>query len=278
MKAGSPPQGFRRQQSGRAEIDRQALLEALEVANRACDLARGEILPRFRNVEVETKSDGSPVTEADRAAELAIRSVIENAFPDDAILGEEFGESGVSEKTGKAPRRRWIIDPIDGTIAFARGIPLFATLVALVVDDEPVMGVIDLPAIGDRIGGFRGGGLFRGEERLSVSNTRNLEDALVCHGDLYCFKDAGLLPVFDRMAQTIPKLRGYTDAFGHLLVLSGAADAMVDCGLRPWDAAVARILTLEAGGTCWVREREDGQQLDLVIGNNAILEALGELF
>jgi histidinol-phosphatase len=278
MTAVSPPQGFRRQESGRAKIDRQDLVEALEVANRACDLARAEILPRFRNVEIETKSDGSPVTEADRAAELVIRSVIEGAFPDDAILGEEFGATDVSDKNGKPSRRRWIIDPIDGTIAFARGIPLFSTLVALVVDDEPVMGVIDLPAVGDRIGGVRGGGLFRGEERLSVSKTRDLDDALVCHGDLYCFKDAGLLSVFDRMAQTISKLRGYTDAFGHLLVLSGAADAMVDCGLRPWDAAVARILTLEAGGTCWVREREEGQQLDLVIGNDMIVGALGELF
>lgn len=285
--------GFSREMSGRAEIAPGELADALEVANRACDLARAEIMPRFRRVEVETKSDGSPVTEADRAAELAIRAVIENAFPDDAILGEEFGatEPGgrldVEENTSRSetpkakdpsPRRRWIIDPIDGTLAFVRGIPLFTTLIALVVDDEPVLGVIDHPAADDRIAGYRGGGVYRGGDRLSVSKTAKLDDALVCHGDLYCFDAAELRPVFGRMAQAIPKLRGYADAFGHLLVISGAADGMVDCGLSPWDAAVARALTLEAGGTCWVREREEGRQLDIVIGNEAIVNALGGLF
>ncbi len=266
------PDGFWIQQSGRAEIESRDLEDALEVANRACDLARREILPRFRRVDVETKSDGSPVTEADRAAELAIRDVIESAFPDDAILGEEFGE-----RDGRS-NRRWVIDPIDGTFAFARGIPLFTTLVALVVDDEPVMGVIDLPAVDDRLSGVRGGGLFRGDERLHVSTTGKLVDALVCHGDLYCFQDAGMRPVFDRMTRAIPRLRGYTDAFGQLLVLSGAADAMVDCGLSPWDAAAVRILMLEAGGSCWVRERDGGNQLDIVIGNESILQELLRLF
>ena len=276
------PSGFFRQQSGQAKIDRQDLDDALEVAHRACDLARAEIMPRFRNVEIETKGDGSPVTEADREAELAIREVIESAFPEDAILGEEFGASdgraNPSSATSESPRRRWIIDPIDGTIAFSRGIPLFTTLLALVVDDEPVMGMIDHPAVGDRIGGVRGGGLFRGEEQLFVSKTTRLEDALVCHGDLYCFDWAEMRPVFERLTRAVPKVRGYTDAFGQLLVLSGAADAMIDCGLAPWDAAAVRILTLEAGGTCWVREREDGKQLDIVIGNAGILEEIGRLF
>jgi fructose-1,6-bisphosphatase/inositol monophosphatase family enzyme len=140
----------------------------------------------------------------------------------------------------------------------------------LLVDDEPVMGMIDLPAVDDRIGGVRGGGLFRGTERLGVSKIANLEDALVCHGDLDRFESAGVRIVYDRMAAAIPKLRGYTDAFGHLLVLSGAAEAMVDCDLNPWDAAATRVLSIEAGGLCWVREREAGQRLDLVFGNEAI--------
>lgn len=266
------PEGFSVQASSTASIDKVELQDALDVANRACDLARAEVLPRFRKVEVETKKDGSPVTEADRAAERAIRGVIEEAFPDDAILGEEFGA------TEKVSRRRWVIDPIDGTIAFARGIPLFTTLVALLVDDQPVMGVIDLPAVDDRIGGVRDGGLFRGTERLSVSDVSNLDDALVCHGDLYCFDQAELRPVYGRMSQAIPKLRGYTDAFGHLLVLSGAADAMVDCDLNPWDAAVTRVLAAEAGGTCWIRERSAGQKIDLVFGNESIVTAIGALF
>ena len=264
------PKGFVRTLPSSAPIDARELGEALEVASRACDRARAEILPRFRNVAVETKSDGSPVTEADRAAELAIRAVLEEAFPEDAILGEEFGGSQ------KLARRRWIIDPIDGTIAFARGIPLFTTLIALLVDDEPVLGMIDLPAVNDRISGVRGSGVWRNDTRLEVSKATQLEDALVCHGDLYCFDTAGLRAVFDSLSTRVRMLRGYTDAFGHLLVLSGAADAMVDCDLNPWDAAVTRVLAHEAGGVCWVRERESGQKFDLIFGSESIVESIGK--
>ena len=269
-----PPSGFEAAAAGVAEISDRDLQDALAVAYRACDRAREETLPRYRRVAVETKGDGSPVTEADRAAERSIRSVIEEAFPEDGILGEEFG----SKQDSSGSRRRWIIDPIDGTIAYSRGIPLFTTLIALVVDDEPVMGVIDLPAVGDRIGGMRGGGVWRGNERLSVSPGRSLSDALVCHGDLFCFELAGLRSVYDQMSHAIPKLRGYTDAFGHLLVLSGAAEAMVDCDLNPWDAAVTRVLATEAGGTCWIRERERGRKIDLVFGSTPVVQAIGNFF
>ena len=272
MTSGSPPEGFRASEPRTAAIEERALRDALAVAARACDAARAEILPRYRRTAVETKQDGSPVTVADREAERAIRRVIGEAFPDDAILGEELGA------TGRTARRRWIVDPIDGTIAFTRGIPLFTTLIALLVDDEPVVGMIDLPAVGDRIGGYLGGGVHRGSERLSVSKISRLEDALVCHGDLFCFDQAGLRDVHERMAKRIGKLRGYTDAFGHLLVLSGAADAMVDCDLNPWDAAATRVLAREAGGSCWVREREAGRKLDLVFGNPAIVAEIGRLF
>ncbi len=271
-----PPEGFVPALPGKASISDAALQDALAVAQRACDRAREEILPRYRRVAIETKADGSPVTEADRAAERAIRAEIETAFPEDAILGEELGTKDGNPKASSS--RRWIIDPIDGTIAFSRGIPLFTTLIALMVDDEPVMGVIDLPAVDDRIGGVRGGGVWRGDERLSTSAGPDLSDALVCHGDLFCFELAGLRSVYDSMSRAIPKLRGYTDAFGHLLVLSGAADAMVDCDLNPWDAAVTRVLTTEAGGTCWVRERDDGSKLDLVFGSPPVVQAIGNLF
>jgi histidinol phosphatase-like enzyme (inositol monophosphatase family) len=269
----TPPAGFVTA-DGRGDpgLGERALRDALAVAARACDAARAEILPRYRHVAVETKRDGSPVTIADREAERAIRRVIGEAFPNDTILGEEFGQS-----EGRS-RRRWVVDPIDGTIAFSRGIPLFTTIVALLVDDVPVVGMIDLPAVGDRIGGYADGGVYRGNERVAVSATTRLEDALVCHGDLFCFDRAGLRGTYERMARAIPKLRGYTDAFGHLLVLSGAADAMVDCDLNPWDAAATRVLAREAGGVCWLREREEGRKLDLVLGNPAIVGALAPLF
>lgn len=269
----SPPAGFAAAPpAGDLGLGERALRDALAVAARACDAARAEILPRYRHVAVETKHDGSPVTLADREAERAIRRVIGEAFPSDTILGEEFGQS-----EGRS-RRQWVVDPIDGTIAFSRGIPLFTTIVALLVDDVPVVGMIDLPAVGDRIGGYAEGGVYRGSERVAVSATTRLEDALVCHGDLFCFDRAGLRSAYERMARAIPKLRGYTDAFGHLLVLSGAADAMVDCDLNPWDAAATRVLAREAGGVCWMREREAGRKLDLVFGNPNVVGALAPLF
>jgi len=285
VKGAGPPAGFQPAlPAERAAIEPQALERALEVAHRAADRARAEILPRFRHVAIETKHDGSPVTEADRAAERAIRSVLREAFPEDAILGEEFGEEpapggrGADRTAGPGSGRRWVIDPIDGTIAFARGIPLFTTLIALLIDDEPVLGLIDLPAVDDRIGGVRGGGVWRGAERLAVSTVDTLEHALVCHGDLFCFDRSGARPAYERMAAAIPMLRGYTDAFGHLLVLSGAADAMVDCDLNPWDAAVTRVLAGEAGGVCWMREHAESGKVDLVFGSEPLVKRLGDFF
>ncbi len=173
--------GFSREMSGRAEIAPGDLADALEVANRACDLARAEIMPRFRRVEVETKSDGSPVTEADRAAELAIRAVIENAFPDDAILGEEFGatEPGgrldVEENTSRSetpkakdpsPRRRWIIDPIDGTNNYALGFPICAISLALLHDGVPVYGFIYDHSTKSLLEGGAGFGVQRNQKKV----------------------------------------------------------------------------------------------------------------
>jgi histidinol-phosphatase len=278
-----PPSGafadFRPVEPGRATVSAEELEAALTVAHRACDAARAEILPRYGRVAIEKKRDGSPVTEADREAERAIRQVITEAFPDDGIFGEEMGAHA-----GRNARRQWVVDPIDGTIAFSRGIPLFTTLVALMVDAEPVLGVIDLPAVEDRIGGRRGSGVFRGpmtdpstRRTVGVSSGPALAEALVCHGDLFCFELAGLRPAYDAMSHAIPKLRGYTDGFGHLLVLTGAADAMVDCDLNPWDAAVTRALAPEAGGACHVRERAGGTKLDLLFGAPATVDAITTL-
>jgi myo-inositol-1(or 4)-monophosphatase len=235
-------------------------------AEAAADLARAEILPRFRAVAVETKSDGSPVTEADRAAERAIRARLRAAFPDFGILGEEFGEEG-----GDGPR--WIIDPIDGTIAFSRGIPLFATLIALVDDGEPVFGLIDCPALDERYVGWRGGGCRRNGAPTRVSQETDLRKAIVSHGDPFCFDLFGARAAFERMAREIPMLRGYTDAFGHAQVLGGGVDAMVDLALNLWDAAATQILVEEAGGRCVTLPGPDGK-LGLIFGSPALVEQL----
>jgi len=249
------------------------LAAAAAAAERAAERARREILPRFRAVEVETKADGSPVTEADRAAESAIRDELGRAFPDFDVLGEEYG--GSADREGPT----WIIDPIDGTIAFSRGLPLFTTLIALCIGDEPVLGLIDVPALGERYVGWRGSGCRRNGQLVRVSRRADLASAIVSHGDPFCFERAGRRAGFERMARQIPMLRGYTDAFGHAMVLSGAVDVMADFDLKAWDAAATRVLVHEAGGACHVipgpPEREG--TLGLVLGSPPLCDALLEM-
>jgi histidinol phosphatase-like enzyme (inositol monophosphatase family) len=247
-------------------LDFEAIARAAESA---ADAARREVLPRFRAVAVETKPDGSPVTEADKAAERAIRSRLRDAFPDFAIHGEEYGREG----PGDGPA--WLVDPIDGTIGFSRGIPLFSTLIALVDAGEPVFGLIDLPAVGERYVGWRGGGVRRNGRPCRVSQETELRRAIVSHGDPFCFDAWGAREAFLRMAREIPLLRGYTDAFGHAQVVGGGIGAMVDLMLNPWDAAPTQVLVPEAGGRCVTLEGPGGK-LGLVFGSPALVEQLAD--
>ena len=153
------------------------LPRAARAAEAAADAARREILPRFRRVSAETKKDGTPVTEADRAAERAIRAVLREATP-------EIGDRGRGVRRGGRGRRAlWLVDPIDGTLSFSRGVPLFGTLIALLEDERPVLGLIDLPALDERTVGWRGGGVRRNGEPVRVSERADLASALVATGD-----------------------------------------------------------------------------------------------
>jgi myo-inositol-1(or 4)-monophosphatase len=254
-------------------MDGQELERAARVAAEAADRARREIMSRFRSVAVETKADGSPVTEADRAAERAIRQVLREATPDFAILGEEFGEEGGSGAEPEKGAPCWVVDPIDGTIAFSRGIPLFSTLIALVDAGESQLGLIDLPGLDERLLGWKGGGCRRNGAPVRVSQERDLRRALISHGDPFCFERAGQTRAWERMAREIPLLRGYTDAFGHAQVITGAVDAMVDFDLNLWDAAATRVLVKEAGGRCESIPQSSGK-LGLVLGSPALVEQL----
>ena len=250
------------------------VLDSLEAAARtaeaASDAARAEILPRFRNVAVETKEDGSPVTEADRAAERAIRNLLAGFDPDVGVLGEEYGDN---RKDAELPA--WIVDPIDGTIAFSRGIPLYGTLIALVVAGEPVLGLIDLPSLDQRLVGWKGGGVRRNGTPVRASRRDDVKSAIVAHGDAYAFEHFGAREAYERMAAELPMFRGYTDAFGHALVIQGAVDAMVDTGLNAWDAAATQCLVVEAGGRCETIDRTDqGRGLGLVFGSPPLVDHL----
>lgn len=243
------------------------LEQAARAAAHAADLARKETLARFRRVAVEIKDDGSPVTEADRAAERTIRASLEQAFPGFAILGEEFG----GERDDEGPM--WLIDPIDGTIAYSRGIPLFSTLIALRIDGEPRVGLIDLPALDERYLAWQGGGCTRNGQPVRVSTRSDLATAIVSHGDPFCFERAGIPDAFQRLAARIPMLRGYTDAFGHAMVLGGGVDAMIDCDLNPWDAAATQLLVPEAGGVCHSTLQSNGRTR-LVFGSPPLVDQL----
>jgi histidinol phosphatase-like enzyme (inositol monophosphatase family) len=236
-------------------------------AEAAADLARAEILPRFRSVAVEAKDDGTPVTEADRAAERVIRRRLQESFPEFSILGEEYGAEG------RSGGPEWIIDPIDGTIGFSRGIPLFSTLIALAVDGEPVMGLIDLPALDERYVGWKGGGCRRNGKPTRVSEETDLRRAIISHGDPFCFDERGERPAFERMAREIPMLRGYTDGFGYAQVLGGGVGAMLDLGLRVWDVAPVQILVPEAGGRCITLSEHEGK-IGLVVGSPTLVDQL----
>lgn len=255
------------------------LAAAAEFACAAADAARKEILPRFRNPQlaVETKADGSPVTAADRAAEKALRRVLREFSPEIGILGEEYGAQN------SAAARQWVVDPIDGTISFSRGLPLFGTLIALVAEGAPLLGLIDLPALDTRIVGWRAGGVRRNGAPVQCSARPSLQRALIAHGDLFCMQRfcprwregySRLAAAYS--ADAAPLLRGYADAFGHAQVLCGAADAMVDADLNLWDAAATQALAREAGGRCTTVRR--GEKLGLVFGAPALVEQLAEYF
>jgi histidinol-phosphatase len=206
----------------------------LELALSLADGADAIALPRFRasDLRVETKPDLTPVTDADRAVERALRERLARERPGDGVLGEEEGGAG-----GDAVR--WVLDPIDGTKNFSRGIPLWATLIALERDGTVVCGVVSAPALGHRWWAARGEGAFRDGERLRVSGVGALADATVSCS--YADDLAALEP-------RVRHARGFGDFWQHMLVAEGAVELAVDAELARWDVAAVEAVVVEAGG------------------------------
>ena len=202
-----------------------------------------EILNLFRsNLSVQLKDDQSPVTIADKWAEEFLRKKISRDFPTHGIIGEEFGEEN--------PSREWVwtIDPIDGTRSFIRGIPLFATLLALLHKGQPVMGIICMPALQETAWAIKGKGAFIGDQRLLVSDHNDISGATIATADRYCFKEKKYLNLLQKLNRQADIARTYPDAFGHLLAARGAVDVMVDPWAYVWDFAPCKIIVEEAGG------------------------------
>jgi len=194
-------------------------------------------------VAVEAKADESPVTVADREAENLLRDLIQKAFPEDGIIGEEWGE--IPGRSG----RRWIVDPIDGTKSFIHGVPLYATLVGLEVDGACVVGAANFPALNEMVCAAKGSGCFWNGRRARVSGVSRMSDALLMTTDAPNIVLAGYGPGYDRASAAARLRRGWGDAYGHAMVATGRAEVMLDPFMEVWDCAALVPIVLEAGGT-----------------------------
>jgi histidinol-phosphatase len=220
----------------------------LDLARLLADAADTVTTGRFgaTDLVVEAKPDLTPVSDADTAAERAIRDLLEIERPDDAVSGEEFGTAGSSP-------RRWVIDPIDGTKNYVRGVPVWASLIALLDGDDPVVGVVSAPALGRRWWAARDGGAWLsvdgGAPRpLAVSRVADLADASLSYASLSGWAELGLRDAFVALTDRVWRTRAYGDFWSYMLVAEGAVDLAAEPELSLWDmAAVAPIVT-EAGG------------------------------
>jgi histidinol phosphatase-like enzyme (inositol monophosphatase family) len=222
---------------------------AVEIAQAAGDVT----LRYFRrdDVRVERKADQSPVTIADRAAEELLRHRITERFPDDAILGEEFGV------TAGTSAYQWALDPIDGTKSFIHGVPLYTTLVAVLHDDQPLVGVIHAPATGETAYASTGEGCWYLEKSGSqprparVSRVPRLAEGLLLTTEVRTFAERtrDAMEVFQRLERAARLTRTWGDGYGYLMVATGRAEAMIDPELDLWDLAALQPVIEEAGGS-----------------------------
>ena len=250
------------------------LTQLLKTAVDAAKAASVPIQAYFgaQTLDIQKKGDGSPVTQADREAEDLIRGHLlsqSEVGPLD-ILGEENGLQG----TGT--RWRWVVDPIDGTRSFVHGIPLFGTIIALVdtQEDVPLIGVIHLPILGMTYSAAKGQGARCQGELLQLSPDQELQDTIIGVGDLAQFQDAQREQDYQRLLALSGYVRGYTDCFGHSLVVNGALGAMLDPALNPWDILATQVLIEEAGGRMVLRPSRISNKVDALFGNSAIVDTI----
>ena len=215
----------------------------LSLALLLADTADEITLRHFQSatLAVRTKVDLSPVSEADEEVERALLVLLANHRPGDAVMGEEFGTHGKSS-------RRWIIDPIDGTKNYVRGIPVFATLIALVDGDKPVAGVVSAPALARRWWAARGEGAFLNGRTIRVSRIATLAEAQIGYDSISDFDEHGGAIPFLHLVRDSSRARGFGDFWIHMLVAEGAIEIAVEPKVAPWDMAAVQVIVEEAGG------------------------------
>ncbi len=195
-----------------------------------------------RDISAETKPDGSFVTEVDRSIEHLLRERIRAAYPGCGLIGEEEGSDGAGASVC------WYVDPIDATHNYMRGIPIFATLLAVAVDGEVQLGVVSAPALRERWVAWRGGGAWRGGDRIAVSRIATVAEGTLLYGSRTEDMRSGLMPGLDATLAEAWRERGFGDFWGYMLVAEGAAEAMIETGAHPWDWAAPQVIVEEAGG------------------------------
>ena len=240
---------------------------ALEAAHRAGRMT----LAHFQTgTAVELKSDGSPVTEADRGAERLIRQMIEETFRGEPILGEE--EGGDSKGNG------WVVDPIDGTKSFVCGVPLYATLISFEQQGEPVIGVCHFPGLNETVYAEKGKGAFWNGRPCRVSAVERLQESFLSSGSQFSMTSACRSEGFQRLVQTARATRTWSDAYGHALVATGRIEAMIDPIVAPWDISAMRLIVREAGGKFTDFQGDSNPQTEAIASNGLIHGRLIEAF
>jgi histidinol-phosphatase len=239
---------------------------AVEAAHKAGQLA---LRSYEGGVEVQWKADQTPVTAADREAEALLRTTLLGRFPTDGFLGEESGDTPGSSGF------RWIIDPIDGTRSFVRGVPLWGTLVGLEYKGEQIAGVADAPALGHAWHALRGDGAYRDRRRIHVSDVADLAEAHLFYSSVSWFVQAGREKTFLELAARTQRQRGYGDFYGFVLVAQGSGEIMLEFGCHAWDLSAVAAILVEAGGrlTDW-RGRQDITHPDVVASNGRLHEQI----
>lgn len=249
--------------------------EDLALAHRLADAADAVTLSRYQALDltVTTKPDNTPVTDADKSAEDAIRALLHAHRPDDGIVGEEFGNEGLEKS------RYWVIDPIDGTKNFLRGVPTWATLIGLMERDTDgtervVVGVVSAPALFRRWYAFEGGGAFvivnkEVPKKINVSAVSSIEDASISHSDFIGWGDR--LEPFNNLMKKAWRTRAHGDFWSHMLVAEGAVDIAVEPSLALWDMAALDIIVREAGGRFTNLDGLDGSHGGSGLSTNAAL-------
>ncbi|MFH5824123.1 histidinol-phosphatase [Georgenia sp. AZ-5] len=243
----------------------------LRMAHVIADQVDGQTMARFGALDlvVDTKPDLTPVSDADRSAEETIRAQLARARSRDSVLGEEFGT------TGHSPRQ-WVVDPIDGTKNFVRGVPVWATLIGLVEDGEVVVGVVSAPALNRRWWAAKGAGAWTGRSlssarQLHVSRVADLADASMSYSSLGGWADRGGLRAFLSLAQRVWRTRAYGDFWSYMLVAEGAVDIACEPDLELYDMAALVPIVTEAGGRFTSLDGADGPWGGNAVVTNSLL-------